>query len=78
MKEDLKYEQQYENYYKLLQDKEKNEENINNKEVNNKDNKNDQIIKKNINNNNINKVNEKNDLDKNIIETIRKNQSFNK
>jgi len=59
-----------ENYYKQLQEKEKNEENIYNKEVNNKDNNNDQIIKKNININNINKVNEKNDYIKILLKQL--------
>ena len=74
LQEDLKYEQKYENYYKQLQENEKKEENNKNNNINKNINNNEQIIKNNNINNNINAINEQNDLDKNILETIRKNQ----
>ena len=71
LEEDLKYEQKYQNYYKQFQEKEKKEEIDKNNEINNIINNNEQIIKK---NNDVNKLSDENDLDKNIIDTIRKNQ----
>ena len=69
LKEEMEFEQKYQNDYNRWEQKDLNDKNNNNKII---DVDNQPIVKRNINENNLGK--EANDLDKNILETLQRNQ----
>ena len=72
LKEEMEYEQKYKNDYNRWEQAELKEKINNNNKIDDFDNK--QIIKSNNNNSEINYNNDGNNLDKNILETLKKNQ----